>query len=109
MVQTIEENKSNYTGSDYKKACLVRTYQRRFAYPDTKTIAWGVDTRQFENCGFTKPDIVAALHIFGPQLGQLKGKTVRKTPEKVDMRIVPISAAILDRYKEVNFLWTSCL
>jgi len=42
-----------------------------------------VENNLIPNCPITKEDIVHAEDILGPNLGTLKGKTTRKTPERV--------------------------
>jgi hypothetical protein len=56
------------------------------------------------NCPVTKRDIMAAEDIYGPDIGILKGKTVRCSPQKVstDMTYSPLPAVVHERYQEVT-------
>ena len=54
------------------------------------------------NCPVTRRDIVAAEHIFGPDVGSLKGKTMRKRPIGVGLYDhTPIPSGIVEQYHDV--------
>jgi len=60
-----------------------------------------VDNNLLPNCPITRRDIVAAEHIFGPEIGCLKGKTVKSTPIPVNMSLVDIPSTIMSHYREI--------
>eukprot|EP00957_Ditylum_brightwellii_P143011 10896631-Ditylum_brightwellii.AAC.1 len=47
-------------------------------------------------------DINNAEFVFGPDLGTLKGKTVRKTPEPVVMDYIEVPRELIDLHKDVT-------
>jgi hypothetical protein len=53
------------------------------------------------NCPITRKNILAAEHIFGPDVGSLNGKTIRKAAAHVDLRTVDIPASLITQYHEV--------
>ena len=57
--------------------------------------------KHLSNCPITRSDIIAADHIFGPNLGSLKGKTPRKLPEHVKANIDPVPHQILKIYRNI--------
>jgi hypothetical protein len=61
-----------------------------------------VNRKRLRNNPITRDDVIAADDIFGPNLGSLKGKTVRKASGRVELRMVPIPAMIMERYRQVT-------
>jgi hypothetical protein len=54
------------------------------------------------NCDVTRQEIFNAEHIFGPDPGSLKGKTVRKASDQVRAgSLEPISATIMAHCRKV--------
>jgi hypothetical protein len=57
--------------------------------PSTKALAQMLERMQLPNCSLTKQDFLAVEHIFGPDDGSLKGKTVRRGPTPARPAAVP--------------------
>jgi len=95
MVNTVADLKSNYTNEDYLKALRARELQIMIGRPNTKHFIQIVTSNQLPNCPVTRADIIAAEHIFGPDVGSLKGKTVRRRPHLAKPTIEPLPPQIM--------------
>ena len=83
---TVEENKKNYSKRDVSRATLARKLQRAIGRPSLQKYIDIVERNLLPNCPVTRQDIITAENIFGPDLGILKGKTVRKKTEQVRIK-----------------------
>ncbi len=83
MINTVADNGTKYFQRDYSKAELTRKIQTIIGRPSTKTFLSIVDKNLLPNCPVTRADIIAAERIFGPDVGSLKGKTVRRASSAV--------------------------
>ena len=98
LITTVDDNKSKYTNTDYSCAQLAHRIQRMIGWPSTHDFLHFVDNNLISNCPITRQDILVAEHIFGPDLGSLKGKTVRQKPCPVKVHSSNIPAAIMARH-----------
>jgi Zinc knuckle len=85
LINTVADNRTKYTNRAYLRATMARKIQQIIGRPSTREFMQIVDKNLLPNCPVTRADIVAAEKIFGPDLGILKGKTVRKSTEHVDV------------------------
>jgi hypothetical protein len=101
LVNTVEEKKSNYSKRDYNQAVLARRLQCIIGRPSLKSYLKIIDNNLIVNCPITRRDIISAEDIFGPDLGTLKGKTVRQTPLPVKLSFANVPDSIMARYHNV--------
>jgi len=87
LVNTVANNRNNYSNEAYLRAVQARELQIKIGQPSTQDFIHIVDNNHLPNCPITKADIMAAEHIFGPDIGSLKGKTTRRNPHAVKQRI----------------------
>ena len=102
LINTVADNGTKYSRRDYSKAELARKIQTIIGRPSTKTFLSIIDKNLLPNCPVTRNDIIAAERIFGPDLGSLKGKTVRRTSPSVQTEHTHVPENIMSRYREVS-------
>jgi hypothetical protein len=84
FINTVAENQSNFTSRERQRADLARRLQQIIGRPSTREFTSIVNNNLLPNCPITAADIMVAEAIYGPDLGSLKGKTVRRGAEHVE-------------------------
>ena len=102
LVQTVKENMQQYSKKDVRMAKLARALQKAINRPSLPDFLAILDNKLILNCPVTRKDAIAAEHIFGPDLGSLKGKTTRQASPQVHVEQYQIPPVILARYKHVT-------
>ena len=102
VVNTVAESKKNYTNNDYLRTLRARELQITVGRPSTATFVDLLKRNIVANSPVTPANVEAAEHIFGPDIGSLKGKTMRRNPLIVDSPVSPIPANILKWYQKVT-------
>ncbi len=102
LVTTVNDRKQYYTNEDYQRAVVARELQIKIGRPSYKDYIKIVENKMLVNCPVTRADIDAAEDIFGPDVGSLKGKTVRKKPAAVRNVVTKLPVTILERYRNVT-------
>ena len=102
VVNTVKENRKNYTNNDYLHALRAHKLQITVGRPSTTTFMDLLKRNGIANCPVTPADIEAAEYIFGPDIGSLKGKTMRCNPPTINSPVTTIPAGILKCYQKVT-------
>jgi Reverse transcriptase (RNA-dependent DNA polymerase)/Zinc knuckle len=102
FVNTVADNKSRYTRREIARADLARRLQQMIGRPSTHDYINIVNKNLLLNCPVTAADIRAAEEIYGPDIGSLKGKTVRRKVDHVEADATTVPCSILTRYKNVT-------
>jgi Reverse transcriptase (RNA-dependent DNA polymerase)/Zinc knuckle len=98
LVNTVKENAANYSKAEIERATLARKVQARIGRPNTRQFLEIISSNFIPNCPISKQDIINAETIFGPDVGSLKGKTVRTPPLKVTPITIDVPSEIINRY-----------
>ena len=102
VVNTVTENRKKYTNNDYLRAVRARELQMILGRPSTVAFVDLLKRNVISNCLVTPADVEAAEHIFGPDIGSLKGKTTRRNPPIVESLVARVPTNILKRYQKVT-------
>ena len=94
-VNTVADNKSSYSNTDYLRALAARKLQIKIGNPTAREFIKIASRNLLANCPITRDDIQAAEDIFGPDVGGLKGKTVRRPPHWVETHLEAVPRGIL--------------
>jgi hypothetical protein len=102
FITTVDENKAKFSAYDYNKAKLARSILRRVGRPKTQDFIRYVRDNLIPNCPITAQDVRNAEFIWGPDLGSLKGKTVRWQSPAVRAESYTIPLSIMQQYRNVT-------
>ena len=101
FLTTVDGQADKYTRCAYKAAAQPRRLQNIIMQPGSRQLA-DVIIKHFHNCPITKEDIQAADDIFGPNLGSLKGKTVRRPNPHVKTQTIGVPPDIMQIHRSVT-------
>ena len=102
LITTVDDNKNKLSAFDFSQAKRARALQRRIGRPNTKDFIQYVSQNLIPNCPITVKDIHNAEFVWGPDIGSLKGKTVRKQSPQVRVPVYDIPWPIMKQYKDVT-------
>ena len=71
-------------------------------FPALRAFTKIADSQLIANLPISGADIAAAEHIFGPNLGALKGKTTKRASVPVEGSINGVPASIMERHQQVT-------
>jgi hypothetical protein len=101
-IVTVADKRDKYTVRSYRQAVLARRIQDTIGRPSTRDYVKIVEGGMLQNCPVSRADIVAAEDIFGPNLGSLKGKTVRRDNDRVKSLVADVPFDIIKAHKDVT-------
>ena len=102
MVNTVKDNRRNFTNNDYLRAIRARELQVTVGRPSDKDFVKILKTSSLPDCPVAPRDVIIANKLFGPDVGALKGKTTRRNPPIVDSPVPADITSILKYYGEVT-------
>ena len=83
LLETVEDNKQHYTQRQIDKAKVARALYHSLGTPTVKDYKAIIRMNAIKNCPVTMEDIDLAESIYGKDIGNIKGKTVRTKPTPV--------------------------
>ena len=101
-VNTVKDNRKNFTNNDYLRAVRARELQVTVGRPSDNDFIRILKESSLPNCQVTLRDVVIANKLFGPHVGALKGKTTCCDPPIVDSLVTVDITHILKYYGEVT-------
>ena len=102
FIETVRKNYEGFTKEQVLKAIEARNAMAMMAHPRQDKMAQVVSSNMITNCPFNEADLANSKIIFGPDRGGIKGKTVRKKPEKVRPCYVTIPRDLFERLRIVT-------
>jgi hypothetical protein len=89
-VPTVRKNFEGFTKREIYRAIQARKLQGMIGSPGKAEYEGMVREKLIDDCPVDTVDLKNAQTIFGPDLAGLRGKTVRRQPERVKVKIVAI-------------------
>ena len=76
-INTVKDNKKNFTNSDYLWTVRAWELQVMVGHPSDKDLIRILKTSSLPNCPVTPQDVLIVNELFGPDIVSLKGKTTQ--------------------------------
>ena len=86
LLTLVSANKAAFTNRVIKRADVARDLYRRIGFLGYKRYIAAVRNGCMMNCPITIDNIKRAIHVYGPDVAGLKGKTTRRKPEPIGNR-----------------------
>ena len=102
LITTVADKANSFSNADYAQAVLARKIQKIIGRPTTRAFIYIIENNLLPNCPINRRDVLRAEQIFGPDIGTLKGKTVRRQPPRVQVDEVTMPPTIQQHYQDVT-------
>ena len=103
-VATVRDNFEGFTKRQIKQAIKARRLMGMIGAPTEREYQGLVRLNLLKDCPISNTDIINANKIFGPDLANIRGKTVRRKPARVQTEYVDIPREILDIHRYVTLV-----
>jgi hypothetical protein len=98
----VADMKDKYTAHAYKQAVVAHRLPDMIGRPSTRDFIKIMEGGMLRNCPISRANIAAAEDIFGPYMGSLKGKTVRRKNMHIPSLVVDVPYYIIKVHKDVT-------
>ena len=102
MMDTVQENRKNYTQRQFECAKLACKLHHNVGTPAVKNFKSLLKANMIKNCPVTIEDINIAEKIFGPSMSSLKGKSMRRTPKPVRADVIEIPPELIEQHRLIE-------
>ena len=103
-VPTVRQNYEGFTKRQVQQATHARRIMGMIGAPTEREFQSLVRLNLLKDCPITNSDIINAHKIFGPDLANIRGKTVRRKPRHVNTELVDIPQALVDNKKNITLV-----
>ena len=93
MVSTVKNNETLYSQREIAKAKEAKEFLRRLGYPSVQDACNLVNKGGIVNCPVTSRDIIRARNVYGPDLGEIKGK-LTQSKDQSETLLEPSSVTV---------------
>jgi hypothetical protein len=101
FLNTVDENKHFFTRQQFARAKLARELYNALGTPSLADFKAIIRMNLIVNNLITQKDIDIAESIFGPEIGSLKGKTIRKTPIPVIDDFIELPRELFEQQEKI--------
>ena len=101
FVQTVKNKMEGYTPREINRAKLARRLQNIIMRPASRALYKKL-IPHLEGCPVTYKDVQIVDDIYGPNLGSLKGKTVRKNNQPVSSDIAGVPYHVMAKHQNIT-------
>ena len=102
LVNTVQENKKNYTKRQVKRAEVARALYHTIGCPSEKDFRHIIQTKQISNCPVVLEDVKIFETIYGPDVYALKGKTTQTKSEVVVSDNIEVPQELVEAHKGIK-------
>ena len=102
-IESVEDNTKRYTEREFQQAKRARKLYHGIGGPTVTSFKRLIRANGIKNCPVTGKDANVAEDIFGKDIGEYKGKTVRKKPTVVRNDNVLIPKALVDDHNDLIY------
>jgi hypothetical protein len=101
-ITTVRNNYEGFTKKQVVQATAARRLMGMIGAPTEREFQGLVRQNMIKDCPISHEDVVNAHKIFGPDLANIRGKTVRRQPAHVHTEIVAVPQEILSNQSNVT-------
>ena len=99
FITTVEDMESLYSNRDIHNAKAARKLQCIIGQPNSWYFQHLIQNNLLPGCNLTANDVKIVDHIYGHDLGSIKGKTVQSSSEQVKIPTSSISPELMAKYQ----------